>query len=88
MIIPKFIGNLAKSNIKPIFVKQIVNVNITMDIVEITNCFDGLLVINGIFVVRIIWIINVCEIIPNANQPVWNNIAFSIVLNFITNHKL
>lgn len=26
---------------------------------EITNCFDGLLVINGIFVVRIIWIINV-----------------------------
>lgn len=58
-----------------------------IDIVEIISCFDGLLWINGIFEVLIKWIITVWDIIPYANQPVWNNVDFSIVLNFIINHN-
>ena len=58
-----------------------------IDIVEIISCFDGLLWINGIFEVLIKWIITVWDIIPYANQPVWNNVDFSIVLNFIITHN-
>ena len=57
------------------------------DNVEINNCFDDLLSINGTLLVLIKWIINVCDNIPNTNHPLWNITACSMVLNLNTNHN-
>ena len=79
---------MLKSNITAISVKEIINVISTIVNVEITNCLDGQLVTNGILDVLIRCMIKVCEIIPNANQPVWNKTAFSNVLKLKIFHNI
>ena len=31
--------------------------------------------------------ISVCEMIPNANQPVWNRVAFALLLYHMMNQR-
>ena len=78
---------MLKSKILAIFVNEIINVIATIVNVDSSNCFDDLLSINGILLVLIMCIINVCESIPNTNHPLWKYRAFSSVLNLNTNQR-